>query len=99
MSKLKVNSITNLTETSSVILPKGATIPSGYQLSVNGGVNSSGILTASNLNLTANANVVGVLTASSFEGDGSGLTQLPSVNESKVYALRQIISFSEFSKA
>lgn len=99
MSKLKVNSITNLTETSSVILPKGATIPSGYQLNVNGGVNSSGILTASNLNLTANANVVGVLTASSFEGDGSGLTQLPSVSQSKVYALRQIISFSEFSKA
>lgn len=98
MSKLKVNSVTNLTETSSVILVKGATIPTGYELNVNGGVNSTGILTATNLTLTADANV-GVVTASSFEGDGSGLTDLPSVSQSKVYALRQIVSFSEFSKA
>lgn len=99
MSKLKVNSVTNLTETSSVILVKGATIPTGYELNINGGVNSTGILTATNLNLSADANVVGVITASSFEGDGSQLTGLPSVSQSKVYALRQIISFSEFSKA
>ena len=98
MSKLKVNSITNLTETSSVILVKGATIPTGYELNINGGVNSTGILTATNLNLSANANV-GVVTASSFEGDGSGLTGLITMGSSNVYALRQIISFSEFSKA
>lgn len=98
MSKLKVNSITNLTETSSVILPKGAKIPSGYQLNLQGGVNSTGILTASNLVLTQNASA-GIVTASTFIGDGSNLTGLPNVTSSKVYAIKLIVSFQDFSKA
>ena len=99
MSKLKVNAITNLSETAGVIFTKGATIPSGYQVDLEGDVNITGIATIANLNLTGHTNVSGVLTSTTYIGDGSNLTGVPTVANGKVFALKQIISFTDFSKA
>lgn len=99
MSKLKVNSITNRSEDGAVFLNRGATIPSGYQLTLDGGVNSTGILTAANISLSGNVNITGVITSQSYVGDGANLTGVPVVNQSQVFAIKRIITFDEFSKA
>jgi len=90
MSKIKVNRITNKNEDGGVELTLGATIPSGKQLNVTGGVNVTGILTATNYN-TTNINVTGIVTASSFSGNGSQLTSLPSVSNGKMVAYKYIL--------
>lgn len=95
MSKIKVNFLTNKNENGSVELTKGATIPVGKQLSVTGGVNVTGVLTATNYNVT-NVNVTGVVTATSFVGNGSGLTNLPSVSSGKMIAYKRILGYDEY---
>ena len=97
MSKLKVNSITNKTENGPVTFIKGAKIPSGYQLTITGGMNSTGIITATQVALSGHTNVTGVMTAQNMSGDGSALTGVPTVALAKIYALRSIITFNEFS--
>lgn len=95
MSKIKVNSIVNQNDNGAVELTRGAIIPSGQQLSVNGNLNITGILTAANYNVN-NINVTGVITASSFVGDGSLLTNLPSVTAGKMIAYKRILGFDEY---
>jgi len=95
MSKIKVNSIVNKNDDGQVELTRGATIPSGQQLSVTGNFNVTGVLTATNY--TANSmNVTGVVTASSFVGDGSALTSLPSVSTGKIIAYKRILGYDEY---
>tara|TARA_R100000005_G_C4991203_1_gene198589 strand:+ start:562 stop:810 length:249 start_codon:yes stop_codon:yes gene_type:complete len=48
MAKIKVNSIVNFNDDGAPELTQGATIPSGYTLDVNGDVNATGIVTATN---------------------------------------------------
>jgi len=48
MAKIKVNSIVNFNDDGAPELTQGATIPSGYTLDVNGNVNATGIVTATN---------------------------------------------------
>ena len=95
MSKIKVNRITNKNEDGGVEFTHGATIPSGKQLNVTGGVNVTGILTATNYNVT-NVNVSGIVTASSFSGNGSQLTSLPSVSNGKMIAYKGILGYDEY---
>lgn len=94
MSKIKVNFLSNKTESGPVEFTRGATIPSGQQLTVNGGLNISGVLTATNYSVT-NINVTGIVTATSFVGNGSQLTNLPSVSSGKMIAYKKVFSFEE----
>ena len=89
-SKIKVNSIVNLNGDSAPELTYGATIPSGYTLAVNGNYNSSGVATVGFL--TASNVTAGVITATSFVGDGSGLTNTSSLSISKAIALKYILA-------
>ena len=90
--KIKSDSIVSSDGNNSVELPQGASLPSGSQISVEGGFNFSGVSTiTTNSLLSTNANVSGIVTATSFIGDGSGLN-IPSVSVSKSIALKYIIS-------
>jgi hypothetical protein len=95
MSKIKVNKITNKSEDGPVELTKGATIPSGKTLNITGNVNVTGILTAASYN-TQNINVTGIITATNFVGDGSQLTNLPSVSTGKMIAYKRILGYDEY---
>ena len=95
MSKIKVNKITNRNEDGAVELTKGATIPSGGTLNIVGDVNITGILTAASYSVT-NINVTGVITATNFVGNGSQLTNLPSVTNGKMIAYKRILGYDEY---
>lgn len=95
MSKIKVNSLVNKNENGAVEFTRGAVVPSGQELQINGDVSISGIATISNINVT-NANVSGVMTAVSFSGDGSNLTNLPSVSSGKIIAYKRILGYDEY---
>ena len=91
--KIKSDSIVSSNGSGPVELSYGASLPSGTQLNIQGDVNISatGISTVEFLSVT-NVNASGVVTATSFVGDGSGLTAVPSVSASKSIALRYIIA-------
>jgi len=83
-SQIRVDSISDLNGTGSPELTQGATIPSTGTLTVNGNINSSGIATVGFLSAT---NVsVGIITATTFVGDGSQLTGLQVTGASKSIA-------------
>jgi hypothetical protein len=88
MSKIKVNSISDRLDEGAPELTYGATIPSGGVVSAQGNVSLTGIATVSEVSsasLTATT-----VNATSFSGDGSSLTGLPTVNSGKVIALKLI---------
>jgi hypothetical protein len=85
-SQIRVDSITDLNGTGATQLTYGATLPSGSRLNVQGNVNLTGISTVGLLSAT-NANVSGIVTATTFVGDGSGLTGVQSASSSKSIAL------------
>ena len=89
MARLKVDSIRNRNDDGPPSLLKGASIPSGGLLNVSGDLNITGVTTVGFL--TAQNAAVGVLTATSFIGDGSGLTSLQVVGPAKAYALRNFL--------
>ena len=72
-------------------LPYGATIPSGTTINVQGNVNVSGVSTVGILSAPGIV-VSGIVTATSFVGDGSGLTAIQSISAAKSIALKYIIS-------
>ena len=84
MARLKVDSIRNRNDDGAPSLIKGASIPSGATFTANGDLNLTGVTTVGFLT-TQNA-TVGIVTASSFVGDGSGLTGLPVLGEAKAIA-------------
>ena len=90
-SQIRVDSITDLNGTAATELTYGATLPSGSKLTVNGNINVAGLSTIGILSAT-NAVVSGIVTATSFRGDGSQLTGVQSVSPSKSIALRFIIA-------
>ena len=90
MARISVDTITNRNNNGAPSLTFGASFPSGSKLTVNGDVNIAGVSTVG-LVTSLSANVVGVLTASSFVGDGSGLTAVPSVSSGKSVALKIIL--------
>ena len=85
-SQIRVDSITDVNGTGAVTLSYGASIPSGQLLNVQGDLNISGIATVGFLTAN-NANIIGVITATSFVGNGSQLTNVPVVSSSKSIAL------------
>ena len=90
-SQVRVDIIVDLNETGPVELSNGAIIPSGQTLTANGNLNLIGVSTVGFLT-ASNVNVSGVVTASSFVGDGSGLTGLQVVSSSKSIAFAIIQS-------
>ena len=90
MARIKVDSITDRNNSGQPTLTYGAILPSGSRLNVQGNVNISGVSTVGLLSAT-NASVSGIVTASTFVGDGSQLTGLQSVSSSKSIALKTIL--------
>lgn len=87
-SQIQVDGIEGSDGSSPVNISFGATVPSGQTFELQGGVTLSGILTATDANIT---NIqTGIVTAASFFGNGAGLTGLPSVTISKSIALYMI---------
>ena len=87
-SQIRVDQITNVDGSGPPELTYGATLPEGSQFEVSSNINITGIATVGFL--TATNMTVGVLTASQFIGDGSELTGLPTLGESKAIALAYI---------
>ena len=88
-SQVRVDQITNFLGNGAPELVYGATVPSGATLTANGDLNLTGVTTVGFLT-TQNA-TVGIVTASSFVGDGSGLTSLQVTSAGKAYALRSLL--------
>lgn len=80
MTRLKVNTITNRNDNGPVLLPHGATIPSGQIVS-------------------GQLSVAGIVTATSFVGDGSQISGVVVSTISKSIALNRIFSFNECYRA
>ena len=94
MSKIKVNYVTNKNEDGAVEFSKGATVPNGKTLTVNGNATATGSVTVGTVNVntaTVTGNVSGTLS-----GDGSNLSNLPSVNVGKIMAIKRILGYDEF---
>jgi hypothetical protein len=92
--KIKSDSIVSSNGSGPVEFSYGVSLPLGNKLNIQGDVNinATGISTVGFLSAT-NVNAgVGNVTATSFVGDGSGLTGVPSVSVSKSIALRYIIA-------
>jgi hypothetical protein len=88
--KIRSDSIVSADGSGPVKLTYGASSP---QLNIQGDIdiNATGISTVEFLSATS-INASGIVTATSFVGDGSGLTAIPSVSASKSIALKYIIS-------
>jgi len=86
MSELRVDNIVSEDGTAAPIYSKGMSIGAGQTLTCSGdftvggdvtfnsGATVTGVVTFSQTNLSTNLNVSGIVTASSFSGDGSNLT-------------------------
>ena len=89
MPRLRVNSIVNRSDDGAIELTYGASFPAGTLLTINSNANISGIAT---IGIVTSTNMnSGVLTATSFRGDGSQLSALPTVTASKAIALKIIL--------
>ena len=89
MPRVRVNTIVNREENGAPTFTNGLTVPAGATFELGGGVNISGIATVGFL--TATNMTVGVLTATSFVGDGSQLTSIPVMSTSKAIAIKYIL--------
>ena len=92
-SKILVDTLEGINPDSSsgpVTVSMGASVTGGT-LTINGNANFSsvGIVTAGQHSGTS-INVSGIVTATSFSGDGSGLSNLPVISEGKAIALTLI---------
>ena len=94
MSKIKVNYVTNKTEDGAVELSRGATVPNGKTLTTNGNATATGTVTAGTINVNA-ATVTGNVSGT-LSGDGSNLTNLPSVDVGRIMAIKRILGYDEF---
>ena len=94
MSKIKVNYVTNKTEDGAVELSRGATIPSGKTLTAYGNATATGTVTVGTVNVNS-ATVTGNVTGN-LSGDGSNLTNLPSVNVGRIMAIKRILGYDEY---
>jgi len=75
MSQLRVNDAVNVSGTGPISVSLGASVPSGQVISGAGGLNLTGVSTATFLR-SSNVVVSGVVTATTFSGSGSGLTDI-----------------------
>jgi hypothetical protein len=90
MARLNVNTITDRNNSGAPELTYGAILPALSKLTVNGNINVAGLSTVGILSAT-NAVVSGIVTATSFVGDGSQLTGVQTVSVSKSIALKIVL--------
>ena len=84
MSTLRVNKISNESGSGSVEFTKGATFPSSQNFtSTDLTINTAGIATITDITATQ-MSVVGVMTATSFVGNGFNITNPPGTAVGKV---------------
>jgi len=89
-SQIRVDQVVDVAGTGAPELTYGATLASGGILSTSGNINITGIATVGVITSTNMS--TGVVTATSFVGDGSQLTGLPVLGESKAIAFAIIQS-------
>lgn len=91
MSSLRVNKIIDEAGTGPVEFTKGVTFPSGASVPDSKmTINTTGIVTTSDIVINENINVVGVITARSggkFVGNGFQITNPPGTSSGKVIGL------------
>ena len=91
MSSLRVNRIIDEAGTGPVEFTKGVTFPSGASVPDSKmTINTTGIVTTSDIVINENINVVGVITARSggkFVGNGFEITNPPGTSSGKVIGL------------
>ncbi len=90
MSKIRADSIVDTNDAAAVELTYGASIPVGQTFNIQGNLNHTGISTVGILTIT-NANVSGIVTATTFKGNGAGLTNIPAASIGKIFALQTIL--------
>jgi hypothetical protein len=88
--RIQTNSIISSDGTGSPSFLKGYTVSNNAPTELQSSVNISGITTVGFL--TATNMVVGVVTATRFDGDGSGLTNVPEVTNGKAYAFHTLLA-------
>ena len=86
---VRVDSFRNTNDDGPVEVPSGLSVTTG-EFAIVGSVVTSGVTTVGFL--TAQNATVGVITATTLIGDGSGLTNVPTVTTSKSIALKLILS-------
>ena len=94
MSKIKVNYITNKNEDGAVELTRGATVPNGETLTAYGNATATGTVTVGTINVNS-ATVTGNINGN-LSGDGSNLSNLPSVNVGRIMAIKRILGYDEY---
>lgn len=90
MSTLRVNKLVNLNDDGPVEFTKGAEVPVGQTLNGDLAINTTGIVTSTSLVVNSNMNLSGVVTASSFQGAGINLTNVPGTPNGKGIAFTLI---------
>ena len=88
-SRIQVDSIERVDSVDPVQVSYGAAVPSGATFTINGNSSVIGVLTATNFSGT-NITSSGIMTASFLAGDGSSLSNLPTLNKSKSIAFTLI---------
>jgi hypothetical protein len=85
MSTLKVNKIVNLDDNGGVEFTKGVSVGAGYTLTIVDGyiINTTGILTSTTLSVSNSMTCSGIITAVSFAGNGTALTNVPGFSKGK----------------
>jgi len=86
---VRVDSLTNKDNNGPIEVPSGLSVDSG-ELAANGKIDITGFTTVGFL--TAQHVTVGIITATTLVGDGSELTNLPTVTPSKSIALKLLLS-------
>lgn len=91
MSSLRVNKIIDEAGTGPVEFTRGVTFPAGATIPESSmTINTTGIVTTSDITINDNINVVGVMTARSggkFVGNGFNITNPPGTSSGKVIGL------------
>jgi len=82
MSTLKVDQISNKNDSGAPNFSQGIVVSPGFALTCSGGMNISG-----------------VVTATSFSGDASNMTNIPGTTASKALAYKRIFHYDETYRA
>lgn len=83
MSTLRVNKLVNQNDNGRVSFSRGVTVGAGQTIFGTYSINSTGIMTSPSLSVGSTVTCSGVVTATSFLGDGTGLTNVPGFSKGK----------------
>jgi len=89
MSQIRVDSVEG-DSNNAVRVSFGATVPNGTFCTIGDGLNLSGVLTVTS-HRGSSINATGIVTAGFYYGNGSNLSNLPTVSPSKTIAYSIII--------